>query len=544
MSTRLIATLLSALLLAACSNNNASNDAQNKKKSNDTPQPKKVVLFDASTTGKDYHIWATDGSEEGTQPLLEQFTMKATPSKDWMIEFDEKVVFLARPLVKGQDNDDHGHDHHHHHKNARSVTPTKKPDEPAKLFVTDGTKQGTKELKGTGENAFERVASPFYKIDNSLYFAGYDKTDHYSIYKTDTETVEKVSKNFYQAIGLDINSSFDITAFNNTLFLFTKLPQNNKIYVFNKKAKSSENRWREIISTDNYSVEANIRSATINDFVFIFTKPKMGVIRQVYQINTKTFEAKLADSQFLPLGITRCHNNKVCGFQVSQGNLQLRTLTPNSVAKTFDITLNSEKITPNKMNFTNPIHVIDNDIYILLKKPTPSLHKINEDGTLSKAITVKGESFTLKEFAKRDQDKRLITQHPTVNGLTWVYAQSNQNTCTVNKGSSQGNYEPWVIDTKTKTASPLKDIRNEKNETHLTAGSCISSFTQQTRPVLINEKIVFIANGGDSGENPTGNEMWITDGTEAGTKILKDIAPKAANGVLVESGHHHHVHPI
>lgn len=539
MSIRLIALLSSTLLLAACSGNSSNND----KKRNNSPQSKPVVLFDASTTGKDYHIWATDGSEKGTQPLLKNYTMKATPSKDWMTQFNNKVVFLARPLVKGQSDDDHGHDHHHHNKTRVAPPAGTKQNTPAKLFVTNGTPQGTKELKGTDGNAFERVASPFYKIDNSLYFAAYDKADHFSLYKTDTQTVEKVAKNFYQAIGLDTKSSFDITAYNNTLFLFTKLPQNNKIYIFNKNAKAQENPWKELISTNANFVDAPIQATTINDFVFIFTKSMMGATRHVYRINTKTNEAKLVDSKFSPLGITKCYTNKVCGVQIDKGNILLRTLTAQAESKSIPLTLEGKPISTRNVNRSKPFHVMGEYIYILLGAPNAGLHKVHKDGTLSKAVTVKGENFTLSDLAKREKDKKLITQHPTVNGVTWVYAQSNKNTCTVNKGSSKGDYEPWAIDTKTQTAWLLKDIRNERNETHLKAGSCISSFTQQTRPASINGKVLFIANGGDSGEAPTGNEMWITDGTEKGTKILKDIAPKAANGVLVEKGHHHHTTP-
>lgn len=70
---------------------------------------------------------------------------------------------------------------------------------------------------------------------------------------------------------------------------------------------------------------------------------------------------------------------------------------------------------------------------------------------------------------------------------------------------------------------------------------CVSSFTTQTKPIKLNGKILFIANGGTQGDNASGTELWVSDGTAKGTQLLKDIAPGGANGVLVEQGHSHHL---
>lgn len=49
-------------------------------------------------------------------------------------------------------------------------------------------------------------------------------------------------------------------------------------------------------------------------------------------------------------------------------------------------------------------------------------------------------------------------------------------------------------------------------------------------PVGNNKQVLFLGYDPASPE-PTGYELWTTDGTEAGTKILKDIAPNSENGV-------------
>lgn len=48
---------------------------------------------------------------------------------------------------------------------------------------------------------------------------------------------------------------------------------------------------------------------------------------------------------------------------------------------------------------------------------------------------------------------------------------------------------------------------------------------------LGNDKIVFQAKSGENGSK--GTELWVTDGTAANTKMLKDIAPNGGNGVTL-----------
>lgn len=71
--------------------------------------------------------------------------------------------------------------------------------------------------------------------------------------------------------------------------------------------------------------------------------------------------------------------------------------------------------------------------------------------------------------------------------------------------------EPWVLDLVTLESSLLKDI----------APGATSGVTQSTQYMSrVNNKIFFIANDGS-----TGRELWVTDGTAAGTKLVKDIVP-------------------
>ncbi len=71
--------------------------------------------------------------------------------------------------------------------------------------------------------------------------------------------------------------------------------------------------------------------------------------------------------------------------------------------------------------------------------------------------------------------------------------------------------EPWMTDGTEAGTSIVKDI----NVSNATAGSNPTSFTEY------NGKVYFAASDGLT----SGIELWVTDGTEQGTKMFKDIIP-------------------
>jgi ELWxxDGT repeat protein len=77
-------------------------------------------------------------------------------------------------------------------------------------------------------------------------------------------------------------------------------------------------------------------------------------------------------------------------------------------------------------------------------------------------------------------------------------------------------YELWVTDGTTAGTHLVKDIYP----------SFPNSNPQQITP-LGNGKAVFQATDGTHGAQPHGDELWVTDGTAAGTMLVKDIYPGA-----------------
>ncbi|WP_300672709.1 ELWxxDGT repeat protein [Soonwooa sp.] len=83
--------------------------------------------------------------------------------------------------------------------------------------------------------------------------------------------------------------------------------------------------------------------------------------------------------------------------------------------------------------------------------------------------------------------------------------------------TDQNGTEPWITDGTTEGTTLLKDI----NKVGSDQGTTNSGVTQM---IEYKGKIYFAANDGVNG-----SEVWVSDGTEAGTKMLKDLIPGSAS---------------
>lgn len=531
-------------------------------------------IFDGSTDAKEYHLWVTDGTADGTKELHPEYTMKSTPGKDWMIRYSDKLVFLARHEADHDDHEDHDHDEHDHeehdddhgkkeHKDEhKHEHDEEKSAEAPHLLISDGTRAGTKRLLGNSVNSFENVASPFFEINNKLYFLGFDKTDRYSIFETDGNSIVKASVNLGKQMGLSTTQdNLAIKKAGQNIYLFTKLPNNNAIYRFNPRLPINQ-QLKKIIDTGNEAVAHPIQLVEQNNMTYVMTKPMMGAQRKIYGINTVTDTAKLIDDGFLPLGIANCDTNKVCGLSFNnQRTLDIRIIQPDQSVVNKTMKRNGKGIS--SMDISS-FHNIDNTWYILLKDsnmapppamntqapkqmpsqgmPMPSnaktLYSINAEGVLNPVEMPNDVAIT--SIAKRKKSLNLLQRHPVLNNHALLFIEATE------KDKPNACYEPWVLNLQTQSLSLLKNINKTMSATATPttplgfgAPSCKNgSFTQETRPIQLNAKLLFIANDGKQ-ENDHGNEWWSTDMTTAKTKLVKDIAIGKKDGVLIEKEHHH-----
>jgi len=121
-----------------------------------------------------------------------------------------------------------------------------------------------------------------------------------------------------------------------------------------------------------------------------------------------------------------------------------------------------------------------------------------------------------------------LFKHNTLTGVTSLFGESSQTFGGYGLSISRGDdlfswlkksgygMELWKLNGESNSIELLKDINPGSGDAN--------AFGVGNFQIVFNDKIIFAANDGSLGV-----ELWVSDGTEVGTMLIKDISPDSSN---------------
>lgn len=169
----------------------------------------------------------------------------------------------------------------------------------------------------------------------------------------------------------------------------------------------------------------------------------------------------------------------------------------------------------NKFYFTSTfLYEMDNNETI--KQVSTEVHSNGKYGAVNGKIIFGGKPATSTNnyYQLYVYDGQSTTLLKTINPTSTGIPQNFYYSSALNKvifSASDNSTEPWISDGTEAGTYKLKDLYSDSDF----SSSSPNGFTQ------VGDKVVFAATNYSNG----GIELYVTDGTEAGTKLLKDIYP-------------------
>lgn len=345
------------------------------------------------------------------------------------------------------------------------------------LYTTDGTQAGTNKVLTLSVMANSGLPAPSFSISGTNYnMAGGVRYTHQGVFFNVT-----TSSNSYHVAKYDPAQTTDngLSIVRATDRLYGAYEYRNKIYLL----ITTNGTNRKFIDTSNNSV--------------------------VTEVPTNIF-SRVINFKETPLAITVNDN----------GLVKIRTI------KSDNSVINKSLKMPNGDNVTtagrvNIINATSEGAYAVLSKDTNSptqLVRINIvngefDGSTSK-VNIGNNAGSFYHF---DEQGELLNTNQI------VFSASNENPRNNTNSSCKGT-EIWSISGL--NADMLKDLNLDACSSGFSSGGAIRFGGK-----LNANQLLFVGYDGLNGT--TGIELYVTDGTKAGTTLVKDIGPGNLSGVAI-----------
>ena len=498
------------------------------------------LLYFVAKEGTDNYLWKTDGTENGTEKIKQFSTVT-----DFHTVINNELIFSANNQLWKTDGTENGtikienfpvfgnrfvksgSEMYFSGESSSSIG--------RELYKTDGSENGAVLIKDIRSGSSDSFPNHFTELNGVIYFSANNGSNGTELWKTDgsengTVMVKDVASG--SSSGIAFNTSF--VTFNNILFFNsgTSLWASNGIEASTVEVKNNLGNISLMTTLGNKILIIARDSSTQKQVVWVSDGTDNG---------TTSFEPSYEEfahnSSFTAIGSTlyfQGRNHLGYEFWKTDGT-ENGTVLVKDIHPEFDDN-NIEDIVAlgNNIIFTaNDGNWKGKELYI---------SDGTENGTLLlKDINKQGNNSSLPQHHFQFGDKVLFSADDGVHGRElWVIENGTTSMVKdINPGPYYGNpsdfvelngqvyfkaktsddgIELWKTDGTASGTTLVKDI--------YTGSSSGLQNSNSANIVVLNNKLYFFATN-----EITGSEIWESDGTETGTKLLKDINSGANNSM-------------
>ncbi|MBS1745917.1 MAG: T9SS type A sorting domain-containing protein [Bacteroidetes bacterium] len=437
-----------------------------------------VIYFSADDGIHGYELWRSDGTAVGTYMVKDIYPGETSGNAQYITVYKNKLYFMAYDSTAGYE-----------------------------LFKSDGTESGTKLVKDIIPGIYGSQPQHFTIVNNLLFFTTTDVYYHFNsqIWRTDGTTsgtimvadlyASNAAYNIGQLTAVGTNLFFtaynytygrelwktdgattylvkDINLYNDNSYLDFDGPANltsfNNLLYFSANNGYIRTLWQSDGTYSGTNIVANQNGITLNSIY--------------YYGPYEDQPFAIAKNSLFFAGTATATGTELYKFNPSNsdGIVLVKDISTGSVSSAL---------------FNEQIASMNDSIYFI----TPDFT---------------GKIFSLWKSGGTAASTKIVKTLDGVFNSNTLYSLGNK--LYFNIGTKDNGYEPWVSDGTAAGTKMIKDI---------ISGSAPSSPVDFT---LLKGKVYFAATSLNQG-----NELWVTNGTPAGTKTVLDInTTSTGNGAL------------
>jgi len=423
----------------------------------------KVVFLSKEEDDQSQSFWITDGTSEGTS-LIKNFSNTYSKTIANIKVFKNNIIFSASDNIHGQE-----------------------------IWISDGTPNGTKILKDVNTGINSSNPSDFFILNDDLFFSAYTAENGNELWKTDgtengTFLLKDIDPSPYRS-GIQSGNTF--FAYNNSVYFYAK-SNINSIELWKSNGTISGTEMVKVIATGS-------------------------------NINNKLYGGVLNS------GLVISNFNYLTGTEIWKSD---GTSNGTTLIKTIPLDQNDLGDNANFVSFKNKLYFVGGGSTegkeLWVTDGTTDGTKLVQDiypGEFGSGIIKLTPTSKYLFFAANDDKKKyrtlwlsdgisngkLINEDINLSQFTNTelsFVELNNNVFFQGGYNSNNGIELWKTDLSTDLTKIEKDINYTQSAVYYPG-----DFTN------FNGKIIFTGTNGRSGLEP-----FITDGTIQGTQIIKDIA--------------------